>query len=317
MRRRYIGVIAVALLATVLAACGGQDEAAGGDAARDEQLRVGMVLKDNVFEFWRDIEAGARRVAADANVELMVDSPQEEDAVAQIAKVEAMMTRQVDALVVAPSGPQLRPALQRAVDRGIEVVLVDTDIPGWTGKTSLIATDNVESSKAAVTAMVEQLGGSGQIAVIADPGVPVLKLRMDGAEQAVKGTDVEIVQTARNDCDIETAQNVTEDLLRAQRDLDGIFAACAGNAIGAGQALRSSGTAPEDMLIFGHDGFQIELQEIENGLIDGTVKQLPVKMGELAMQTISAAARGERVEPEIEVPFTIVTEENLDEFLNE
>lgn len=315
MQRRYIGLLVLVLsIATSFSACGGNEEEAASESA-DKTLKVGVVLKDNVFEFWTDIEAGAREAAREANVEITVDSPKEEDAVAQIAKVEAMVTRQVDALIVAPSGPQLQPALERAVERGIKVVLVDTDVPGWTGKTSLIATDNVESSKAGVTEMVEQLEGSGKIAVITDPGVPVLQLRLDGAKQAVEGTDVEIVQTARNDCDIEKAQNVTEDLLKAQQDLDGIFAACAGNSIGAGQALRTSGIPPEDILIFGHDGFQVELEEIEKGLIDGTLKQFPVEMGKLAVQTVSKAARGEKVESQIEVPFTVVTKENLDEFL--
>jgi ribose transport system substrate-binding protein len=309
------GTLVAVTLLLVFSSCGGDDDDAGGDtAASDGPVKVGMVLKDNVFEFWTDLEKGAREVAQ-GDVELLVDSPKEEDPVLQIAKVESMITRQVDALVVAPAGPQLQPVLDRATERGIPVVLVDTDIPGWDGKSSFVATDNVASAKAAVTAMVEELKGSGNLAFVADPGVPSLALRVQGAEQAVEGTDIEIVQTVRNDCDIEKAQNVTEDLLRAQPDLDAIFAACGGNSIGAAQAIRTSGKKPDDLLVYGHDGFQIELQAIKKGEVDGTVKQLPIEMGKLGTQAAVAAARDETVEPEIVVPFTVVTDENVDEFL--
>ncbi len=316
VRRVTVGrtLVAVTLLLG-LSSCGGDDEPAAGDkAVGDGPVKVGMVLKDNVFEFWTDMEKGGREVAQ-GEIELLVDSPKEEDPVAQIAKVESMITRQVDALVVAPAGPQLQPVLDRAVKRDIPVVLVDTDIPGWDGKSSFVATDNVASAKAAVTAMVEQLEGSGRLALVADPGIPVLGLRVQGAKEAVDGTDVEIVQTVRSDCDIQTAQNVTEDLLRAQPDLDGIFAVCGGNSIGAGQAIRTSGKKPDDLLVYGHDGFQIELQAIKKGDVDGTVKQLPIEMGKLGTEAAVAAARDQTVEPEIVVPFTVVDDENVDEFI--
>ena len=61
----------------------------------------------------------------------------------EIAAIESMVTQGVKAIVITPTSPNVQDALQKAVDGGIKVILVDNDIPGWDGKTSLVATDNL------------------------------------------------------------------------------------------------------------------------------------------------------------------------------
>ena len=48
-------------------------------------------------------------------------------------------------------------ALDKAVKAGIKVVLVDNDIPGWTGKSSVVATDNLAGGKLAGEWLAEKL----------------------------------------------------------------------------------------------------------------------------------------------------------------
>ena len=45
-----------------------------------------------------------------------------------------MVTQGVKAIAITPTSPNVQDALQKAVDAGIMVVLVDNDIPDWDGK---------------------------------------------------------------------------------------------------------------------------------------------------------------------------------------
>ena len=56
----------------------------------------------------------------------------------EIAAIESMITQGVKAIVITPTSPNVQDALQKAVDGGIKVILVDNDIPGWDGKTALV-----------------------------------------------------------------------------------------------------------------------------------------------------------------------------------
>ena len=40
---------------------------------------------------------------------------------------------------ITPTSPNVRSALDKAVQAGIKVVLIDNDIPGWTGNNKLYA----------------------------------------------------------------------------------------------------------------------------------------------------------------------------------
>ena len=81
-----------------------------------------------------------------------------------------MVTQGVKAIAITPTSPNVQDALQKAVDEGIKVVLVDNDIPGWDGKSSLVATDNLAGGELAGQFMATQLKAGDTIAVL--EGVP-------------------------------------------------------------------------------------------------------------------------------------------------
>ena len=67
----------------------------------------------------------------------------------EIAIIEDMIVKGVKAIAITPTSPNVQAALDKAVKAGIKVVLIDNDIPGWTGKSSVVATDNLAGGKLA------------------------------------------------------------------------------------------------------------------------------------------------------------------------
>ena len=119
----------------------------------------------------------------------------------EIAAIESMITQGVKAIVITPTSPNVQDALQKAVDGGIKVILVDNDIPGWDGKTSLVATDNLAGGVLAGEFLAGQLKPGDTIAVLEGvAGAPSLQQRVDGFKTGL-GDGFTIVASLPTDCD--------------------------------------------------------------------------------------------------------------------
>lgn len=141
---RPLKLLGASILATALTGF-----SAGCSAVGSSAREVGVVIKTLSQPYYLYLQAGAEQAGEDGGVKVKVTGAIDESAVQeQVDKIRAMMSRNVSALVVAPTEPiELEPILQQTVDDGIPVLLVDNDIPGWNNKLSFIGTDNVAAGK--------------------------------------------------------------------------------------------------------------------------------------------------------------------------
>lgn len=285
-----------------------------------KRTMVGFVPKALNQEFWITSKAGATDADKQmSDVEVLVDAGSSELAIdEQIAVVEDMLTKQVDALAVAPTAPdQLKPVLQRASER-IPVLVVDSDIPSWKGKTTYIGTDNVEGGRVAGEYIIDQMEGSGTLALINGvPGATSGEDRIAGVKDAVKGTDIEVIAEVAADFDRAKGVSAMEDILQNNPDVNAVFAANDQMALGALEALKSRGKT-EDILLVGYDGTEEATEVIlkDQGIV-ATVAQDPYEMGKVGVEEAVAAAKGQSVKKTINTGVTLVTAENAESYLKE
>lgn len=318
-RKSYSGVAAAvgAALALALAACGDDSEGeAGSGGGGEAQLTVGCVMKSLESPFWLAAQAGCEQAAEAAGAELIFGAGETEaDIAGQISEIEDVLTRGAQALVVAPSAPdQLQPVLDRAA-QDVPVLLVDTDIPDMDSKTSYVGTDNVAAGELGGQFILDN-GGEGKFGIVTgDPGITSIEDRIKGARQAWEGSAIELVQVVNaRGCTRDAGVTVTEDLLTANPDLDGIFYVCDQPMLGGIEAIRNAGKKPEDLFILGFDAEPEAVELVEQGVIDGDVAQFPGKMGQLGIENGIKAINGEEVPKFIDSGAEVVTQENAAQF---
>lgn len=321
-KTRALHVVALVLLLAVLllpTACRGA-LAPESEQKQAKRTTVGFVPKALNQEFWITSKAGATDAEKQmSGVEVLVDAGSSELAIdEQIAVVEDMLTKQVDALAVAPTAPdQLKPVLERA-SKQVPVLLVDTDIPSWEGKTTYIGTDNFKGGQVAGEYISKQMNGSGTLALINGvPGATSGEDRIAGVKDAVKGTDIEIVAEVAADFDRAKGVSAMEDILQNNPNVNAVFAANDQMALGALEALKSRGKTEEIMLV-GYDGTEeaTELILKDQGIV-ATVAQDPYEMGKVGVEKGVAAAKGKSVKKVIDTGVTLVTKENAKSYLKE
>ena len=285
-------------------------------SASGETIKIGLITKFPVDFFFTIENAAKEWAAAHPDVELITGQGKAgDDHEGQIAIIESMVAQGVHGIAVTPTGPQVQPALDAAVAAGVKVVLIDNDLPDWTGKSAVVATDNHAGGVLAGQWLAQQLQAGDTLAVLEGvAGVPALDARVEGMTEGLAGLNVEIVQQLPTDCDQVKGQNAAEAILTANPDVKAIYGACGPPIIGALEAIRNAERTPDSIIVVGFDASPDELAAIEAGTEDASVAQFPAKMGELGVDTVYKAVLGDAVEANVDTGTAVVTADNVADF---
>ena len=301
----------------VTAPAGVLAQSSDADAPADA-VKLGFVTKFPV-DFFFTLENAAKawdEAHPEAEV-LFAQGQSATDDAGQIAAIEDLLAQGVQGIAVTPTSPAVIPALDKAVAAGVPVVLMDNDLPDWTGKSSVVATDNLQGGLLAGEWLAGQLQPGDKLAILEGvPGVPALDARVDGMLQGLGdlASEVQIVKRLPTACAQDQGQTATEDILTGDPDVTAIYAACGPPAVGAATSIANAGILPEDIILVGFDALPDEVALIVAGSEDASVAQYPAKIGELGIDTLLKAVQGDAVEPFVDTGTAMVTAENASGF---
>lgn len=310
-RRLAAAAAAVALLST---GCGSGSDTASANGSADA-TKVGFITKFPVDFYDTMVSAVKDWNKSHGDVQVVfAQGKSGTDDEGEIAAIQSMVAQGVKAIAITPTSPNVKGELQKAVDKGIKVVLIDNDIPGWTGKSALVATDNLAGGKLAGQWLVQNLKPGAKIAVLQGVlGAPSLDARVDGMLAAL-GNSAQVVAKLPTDCDQTKGLNAAQDILTAHPDVTAIYGACGPPIVGALQAIKAKGNKPGEITVVGFDASPGEVTAILAGNQAASVAQFPAKMGSIGIETAVQAARGESVEANIDTGTEMVTKDNATKF---
>jgi simple sugar transport system substrate-binding protein len=300
---------AAATTAATTATTAGAPTTAGGSEASG---KIGFITKFPVDFYDTMVDAAKAWDKDHTNVELVfAQGTSGTDDEGEISAIESMVTQGVKAIVITPTSPNVQDALQKAVDKGIKVILVDNDIPGWAGKTAVVATDNLAGGVLAGKYMATQLKPGDTVAVLEGvAGAPSLEDRVTGFRTGL-GDGFKIVASLPTDCDQTKGLNAAQDILTKNPDVTAIYGACGPPILGAMQAISD---AHKTVKTVGFDAGPDEIKAIVAGDELASVAQFPAKMGELGAQAALDAISGNTVKANIDTGTEIVTKDNAGNF---
>lgn len=303
-----LAVLAVAL-AIPLTGCADSD---AGKTAAAGSIKVGLITKFPVDFYDTMVDAVKQYDAAHDDVEVVYGQGKSgTDDEGEIAIIENMITQGVKAIAITPTSPNVQGALDKAVKAGIKIVLIDNDIPGWSGKSSVVATDNLAGGKLAGQWLAKQLPAGSTIAILQGRlGNPSLDDRVKGLKEGLGGA-AKVVAEPATDCDETKGLNAAQDILTANPNVTAIYGACGPPITGALQAVKASGKKP---IVVGFDASPDEVKAIEAGTQSASVAQFPAKMGSLGIETAVAAAKGGTVQATVDTGTEMVTKDNVAKF---
>ncbi len=319
MNRRTIFKAASVATLSVMMGLG----AAAGYAA--DKLTIALVPGLTTDAFYITMRKGAQAAADALGVELLFQGAPEFNPVVQVPVLDAVIARQPDALLIAPTDKvQLVEPMRKAFDAGIPVITVDTFIGTGNYQTgageadfplSYIASDNVLGGKIAARALAHAIGGEGKVYVSnVKPGVSTTDQREEGfkAAMAEEFPGVEVLETQFNDDDANKAASQLQAMFARNPDLKGVFGANLFSAIGAANGVQQAGQTGA-IRVVAFDAPQSIVDQIESGLVDMTIAQHPAEIGYYGVVSAYAHLTGQSIPTAIGTGFTVLDKSNIED----
>jgi len=277
---------------------------------------IAYITNGNTNEGWTLINGGAKSAAEKAGVKFIQLAAEKGELSKQLAIVEDMITRKVNAIAIAPvDSAGIAPAVNKALAAGIPVVAVDTGITG-AKITSYVATDNIKAAKVQGDWTADQIqDGDTVIYVTGDQGQSTGRERKQGFLDGLnaKRKNVKVVEVPTT-WDQTMAQNGVEAALRANPKAKVIACAWDGGALGAKAAMMSQGFKAGSVKIAGFDGSPGGLDMMKQGWQQANAAQMLAKIGQVGVETAIAAAKGQKVSARIDTGSFLVLPSNVDKF---
>ncbi|CAM3434135.1 MULTISPECIES: ribose ABC transporter substrate-binding protein RbsB [Paenibacillus] len=270
-----------------------------------EDMKIGLSISTLNNPFFVSLKDGVVEEAAKQGIEVVVVDAQN-DSAKQSNDVDDLIQQGVDALLINPTDSSaISTVVQTANSLDIPVVTLDRSADKGEVAT-LVASDNVKGGQMAAEFIVEQLGKDAKVIELEGvPGASATRERGKGFHD-IADEQLNVVAKQAADFDRTKGLTVTENLLQGNPDAKAIFAHNDEMALGAIEAIQSSG---KDIMVIGFDGNEDALKSIEAGNMTATVAQQPELIGQLAVQAAKDVLQGKEVKKNIAAPLKMVVKE--------
>lgn len=303
---------------------GSGDNAGATEFVAKDPLKLGYSVYDLQNPYWQSYSAGVQAGAKERGIEVVI-SDQKSSQQEQVSGSLDLINQGISGLIVTPVQPSALPAtIEAAHGQKIPVVIADIGVAG--DYDAYIQSNNGEGGKLAAEAMIEKLKGTPgphKVGVIElHAGSVVGEERIAGFKETIDATDgFEVVASLDGNDTVDGGFKAAQDMLTANPDLVGIYAANDDSAIGASRAMETLGKSVKDgFVLIGFDGSDPALQLIEEGVLSGTVAQDPFGQGKKAVEIVLNLLEGKDAgfsnaeNKTVLFPVEVITADNLAAF---
>jgi len=225
-----------------------------------------------------------------------------------------LIAKQVNVIILNPQDADgSAQVLDLAAKAKIPVIEVNTETTR-TDYVSYVGSDDVKAGEIMGNFVNDKLGGKGKIAILeGEMGQSAQIKRYEGLKNTIlKSSGIECVATLSASWSRDKAMATTEDWLGKYSDLAAVICENDDMAMGALQAAESQN---KKIVIIGTDAIPDALKAVKEGRLSGTVLQDANGQATTAVDVAVKVAAGEKVDSRYDVPFQLITSENVDQFL--
>ena len=307
MRKRFIGLAALALAAAPFAA-----------PAQEKKLTVAVSIPAADHGWTGGVVYHANRVKAALEAShpgLKIVIKTSPDGAAQASALEDLTTQGMDALVVLPhNSDELTGPIKKVKAKGVFITVVDRALSDPTINDIYVAGNNPELGRAAGRYMKEKLG-KADIVVIRGLPIVIDEERIKGFEEAVKGSEIKVLDKQFGNWSRDDAFKVMQDYLTKFAKIDAVWCQDDDMAVGVLEAIKQA-KRTDVKLVIGGAGMKDMIKKVIDGDAMMPVNVLyPPAMVATAMElTVAGIYDKAPVRGRYILDATLVTKENAKEF---
>ena len=248
--------------------------------------RIAYMPPATEFNYYIAIGEGIKDAAAKRGIDVFMLAPQSgADINGQMGMLQDVITQKVQAIILSTHDEHAAaPLVKRAVDSGIAVVIVNSDIPDFPAPVQAVVGYSQRNGTHKEGEYALKMVGDKPTKVGILEGQPGYHSteRVGGFLDAIKSSKLEVVSSLDGKWNVEGGNAAAMDMLQAHPEIKLIFAANDYEIMGAAQAAKA--LHRNALLLFGNDGDTgAGLEPIAAGDVTATVDTTPFVMGQIAL----------------------------------
>lgn len=321
LANRFVLVLAASACAASLAGC----------SSRHSSAEHFYLVASNIkLAYWQSASAGLDKIAALYDVHAEMRGPTTFDPQGQVEEFRSVVARKPAGILVSVSDAKLmQPEIDAAINAGIPVITIDSDAPN-SRRLYFIGTNNRQAGRLGGRALVQKLGGKGNVVFYTMPGQPNLDERLSGyTDVFADSPNIHVKEVV----DIRGQGTVAFDHTEQALPLTGkdrvdafvCLEASAGKEVG--EVLRRANA--KDRVVIAMDVDKDTLDLVKSGVIAATIAQKPFTMAYVGVKMLDdvyhyplpSLAKDYEVDPFAPIPAFIdtgsalVDSNNVDQFI--
>lgn len=263
-------------------------------AELDQKLKSALAGKDlssvniamvvNVAaDYWKAGEVGFHKGCSDlglADNKCTYFAPPNGKLTEQTSELETLRSQGITGYSISAINPKSAAGtIADDMKAGIFVLPIDSPLPDTAAKGLYLGTPNYTAGHQAGVAMKQLLGGKGKVAILVGSLTAAnATQRIQGFEDALKGTDITVAQKVNDHLSASTATSDAETILANNPDINGLYGVYSYDGPALAQAVQSAGKTSSVAVVCDDSDAQT-LDFIKSGVIGGTVVQMPYQQG--------------------------------------
>ena len=320
----FAGLLACALLA------GCHSDKEGGSGTTTTQGTTGgntgssagatqlAFVTNNPSDYWTICHKGCDAAAKDLGVAVQFVMPADGTAATQKQDVDDLLAKGVKGIAISPVDPANETPYLNTVAAKTQLITSDSDA-ATSNRLCYIGTDNHAAGVMAGGLIKEALPQGGKIILfVGKKDAQNAHDRETGIRDAIKGTQIQILDVRTDDADHARAKQNAADALTSTPDLAGMVGLWSYNGPAIADAVQKAGKVGKVKVIC-FDADPGTPEGIKNGTIYGTVVQDPYTFGYNSIKLLSQLAKGDKsaipANKLMIVPNEAIKSGNLDAYL--
>jgi ribose transport system substrate-binding protein len=275
-------------------------------------------VTNNASDYWTVARKGVEKADEElANVSVEVKLPGQGTAAEQSDLVNALLAKGVDGIAISPVDPANQTdILNKAADQAL-VFTQDSDAPK-SKRTCYIGTDNVAAGRQAGELVKKALPKGGDIMVfVGKKDAQNAADRYKGLQEALKGSNVKILDIRTDETDRAKAKSNVQDALTKYSNLAGCVGLWSYNGPAIVSAVKGAGKAGKVQIV-AFDEEDDTLAGVKSGDIYATVVQQPYEFGYQSIINMNKYLNDDKsvvpASKQIFVPTKAITKDTVDAF---
>lgn len=273
----------------------------------DSQYRLVFITRDMDTTFWNKVGSGAARQAEIEGASLEIWGSYSSNLDEFLKKLELAIHSKVDGIIVQGLDTDEFKELTKvkAAFYGIPIITVANDVPMKASlRRTYVGSNQFQAGSLIASELLNDMGAEGNVVLLYDSQQEYYqKERLNGIEETLmKYPNIKTLYAETSESRDQVISTM-RDVLNQMPDVDAFIAVNA-NMIGPMVQEIGKRSQVEPYFIYTFDDGPESLPLLNEGKIDGVIKQDPEKMGEVSVEQLIKWLNGETVPLDINGYFT-------------